>query len=87
MFKTLALCVIGSASIAACSSAAPRPDTRSAANAACPTYSTGSHLPSKPGQCSSNAVRSYSQEDVERTGQTDVGSALRMLDPSITTHQ
>jgi hypothetical protein len=31
-------------------------------------------------------VRTYSKEDVDRTGQTDVANALRMLDPSITVH-
>jgi hypothetical protein len=31
-------------------------------------------------------VRSYSQDDIERTGKTNVGDALAHLDPSITVH-
>lgn len=30
-----------------------------------------------------NRVKVYTREDIERTGQTDVAQALRMLDPSI----
>ena len=31
--------------------------------------------------------RSYSNEDIERTGQTSAGDALSLLDPSITVHK
>ncbi|MBS0420938.1 MAG: hypothetical protein JSR66_24720 [Proteobacteria bacterium] len=86
MFKTLLICS-ATALLAACSTTqrAAAPDNR-AANVPCHEYATGSHLLSKEGKCSSSPVRSYSQEDVQRTGQTDVGDALRMLDPSITVH-
>jgi hypothetical protein len=30
------------------------------------------------------AGNSYSQQDLQRTGATDVGRALQMLDPSVT---
>jgi hypothetical protein len=76
MFKTLLICA-ATALLAAYSRTA---------NVACHEYATGSHLMDKGGKCSSSPVRSYSQEDVQRTGQTDVGDALRMLDPSITVH-
>ncbi len=31
--------------------------------------------------------RSYSGEDIARTGKTDVGDALALMDPSITVHR
>jgi hypothetical protein len=82
MLKTLALCAV--ASLAACSTT--RPQAPQTAAVACAEQSAGSHLPLKAGQCTSSPVRSYSQTDIERTGQTDVGSALRLLDPSLTVH-
>ncbi|WP_266180996.1 hypothetical protein [Dyella humicola] len=46
---------------------------------------TGSLIPAKPGTCLTSAVgRSYSQDDIYRTGQPNLGPALQMLDPSIT---
>jgi hypothetical protein len=47
---------------------------------------TGSHIPPPKGQCLPVAGRSYSQEDIRRTGAITTGQALRMLDPSITVH-
>ncbi|MEO8748323.1 MAG: hypothetical protein ABI379_11810 [Rhodanobacter sp.] len=45
---------------------------------------TGSHIRAKPGHCLSVNGRSYSREELQRTGQIDTGRALLMLDPSIT---
>ncbi|MHB1058654.1 MAG: hypothetical protein ACYC0F_12335 [Rhodanobacter sp.] len=45
---------------------------------------TGSRIPVKEGHCLPVIGRSYSQQDLQRTGQTDLGSALQQLDPSIT---
>ena len=46
---------------------------------------TGSRIPShKPG-CRGYG-RSYSHDDIDRTGQTDAASALALIDPSITVH-
>ena len=47
---------------------------------------TGSHIPPPKGQCLPVAGNSYSQEDIRRTGATDVGRALQMLDPAVTVH-
>ena len=82
MFKTFLLCV--TVMLAACASTTPTatPTARTAA-AGCPGNSTASRIPK---QCSASPVRTYSQEDVERTGQTDVANALQMLDPSISVH-
>ena len=38
--------------------------------------------PVKP-RCAPGAGRSWSREDIERTGVTDLGTALRMLDPAV----
>ena len=86
MCKTLLIC-IAAALLAGCSTAKPvaTPDSRTA-NVACHEDATGSHLQSQEGKCTSSPVRSYSQDDVQRTGQTDVGDALRMLDPSVSIH-
>lgn len=47
---------------------------------------TGSHIPPAKGKCLPVAGNSYSQQDLQRTGATNVGQALQMLDPSITVH-
>jgi hypothetical protein len=39
----------------------------------------------KSGPCTVSG-RTWTREDLERTGHTDVGRALETLDPSITTH-
>lgn len=51
---------------------------------------TGSHLHAiakvhgeRAVQCASDPGRSYSREDIERTGATTTAQALRLLDPSI----
>ena len=47
---------------------------------------TGSHIPPPKGHCLPVAGSSYSQQDIQRTGATNVGQALQMLDPSVTVH-
>ena len=44
---------------------------------------TGSLIHAKPGECLPVAGRSYSREDLQRTGHNSLGPALRDLDPSI----
>jgi hypothetical protein len=56
----------------------PRPGDRNC------IQSTGSLIPAKPGTCLPVPGRSYSREDLEKTGHTTLGPALRDLDPSIT---
>ena len=41
---------------------------------------TGSRI---PGDCAA-VGRAYNQRDIRTTGQTEAGSAIRMLDPSVT---
>lgn len=56
----------------------PRPGDRNCLR------STGSLIPPKPGECLPVPGRSYSQEDIRRTGALTTGDALRRLDPSVT---
>jgi hypothetical protein len=50
------------------------------------TQAPGSHIRlAKPEDCAKvahGAYRSYSKEDLERTGETDMSEALRKLDPA-----
>jgi hypothetical protein len=85
MFKTLCYCL--AASLAACSTTGTQPPaTARTAVAACPPNTTASRIQPRANECSASPVRTYSQEDVQRTGQQDVGIALQMLDPSISVH-
>ncbi len=69
---------------------ARKPDTRTVkdsgikpGNRMC-VQSTGSHLPPPKGKCLPVIGSSYSQKDLQRTGQPDISRALQMLDPSVT---
>lgn len=89
MLRTLLICAVVSASAVACSAAQTRPNAKTAAaaptNGACQRHSA-SRIPIKPSDCSSAPGRTYSNEDIVRTGQTNVGDALQMLDPSVSVH-
>jgi hypothetical protein len=63
--------------------APPQPDKQSAPaqNPSCLTH-TGSRISTK-GKCRGTG-RSYTSEDLNRTGKTSVAGALPLLDPSIT---
>lgn len=44
---------------------------------------TGSLIPPPKGGCLPVAGTSYSHDDLQRTGQPDIGRALQQLDPSV----
>lgn len=48
--------------------------------------STGSLIPPPKGQCLPVPGTSYSGSEIRRTGYTNIGQALQMLDPSVTVH-
>lgn len=54
-------------------------------NSACLSQ-TGTRIAGDNTHCSAIG-RSYSSDDINRTGSTTAGEALRLLDPSITVHQ
>ena len=55
-----------------------------AENPACLTE-TGSRIAGNAANCSALS-RSYSRDDIDRTGSTTADEALRLLDPSVTVH-
>jgi len=53
-----------------------------AAKPAADCTATGSHVRQKGPSCPGSAsLRSYSQQDLQNTGETDLGQALKKLDP------
>jgi hypothetical protein len=56
-----------------------------AQNPAC-LHQTGSRIAAANANCSAWG-RSYSSDDIERTGSVTAGEALRLMDPSITVHR
>ena len=74
-----------------CAATPQNPNSKPAASAAamkdpnCLT-DTGSHIASGKSKCRGYG-RSYSNDDIERTGQTSAGDALSLLDPSIIVHR
>ena len=58
--------------------------TRSQQSVAC-VSDTATRLPARPGECSAFGS-TYTQQDLDRTGQPFAQDALRMLDPSVTVH-
>jgi len=73
----------GSAALADDAKAKPEKPTAAAAKPSCLTQ-TRSRISAK-GKCRATG-RSYTSDDMMRTGATTVGDALRLLDPSITVH-
>jgi len=47
---------------------------------------TGSRISAGPAQCRGTG-RSYTSDDVQRTGSTSAADALGLLDPSVTIHR
>ncbi|MEP7242867.1 MAG: hypothetical protein ABI885_04200 [Gammaproteobacteria bacterium] len=94
MTKPLLLAVCAAFAVTACASA-PQPRATAAADAKTPATastktanpgcitSTGSRIPRKEGECTAQAGRSFSKDDIDRTGSFSIAEALRRLDPSI----
>jgi hypothetical protein len=47
---------------------------------------TGSHIPPAKGKCLPVVGTTYTQQDLQRTGASNIGQALQMLDPSVRVH-
>lgn len=82
LLATLAGCANGPQTRASNTTAQPMPGDRFALYCAPPQAAT--RIPPDPRQCSAGNVRTYTGEQLEQTGATEVGDALRYLDPSIT---
>jgi hypothetical protein len=70
-----------SAAIALCGCATTNSSAPKPSSTAC-NMSTGSRLPAGAG-CASPG-RTYSQDDLDKTGKTTAAGALSMVDPSVT---
>jgi hypothetical protein len=87
--STLVLCMLGAV---LCTPIALADDSKPAsqpAHASAPStcvHDTGTRIKPPPGECSTSPGRSYSKEDLDRTGKTSVAGALRNLSPSLTIH-
>jgi hypothetical protein len=91
MFKSsrLALWVLGAVlctAVAYADDAKPAPQPAHPAAPKTCMHDTGTRIKLAPDECSASAGRSYTKEDVDRTGKTSAGGALRLMDPSITIH-
>lgn len=90
MLKRILICTAIAASLIGCASGPASHDaTASAKDAALQPNcirDTGSRLPASPPGCRNLPGRSYSQTDIDRTGQTDAANALGLLDPSVSVH-
>jgi hypothetical protein len=88
MFKSsmLALCILLGAAVALADDAKPAPQPAHAAAPKTCMHDTGTRIKLAPDECSASAGRNYTKEDVDRTGKTTAGGALRLMDPAITIH-
>jgi hypothetical protein len=87
MLKSLLIGACLVVSLVACSTGpGTRTDAKmaSAAGHESCVQDTGTRIPRRDHECAAFG-RSYSHEDIQRTGAVTVGEALRLLDPSITT--
>jgi hypothetical protein len=76
--------------LAACAATTPNVKSNASASAAVAQNpaclsETGSRITRDRANCTAFG-RSYTGDDVDRTGYVNVGDALRLLDPSITVH-
>ena len=87
MIKSLALSG-AVALLAACATAPVSPGKTTAATTKPPpgcVAQTATRIPVKDDQCAAFG-NTYTREDINRTGQTDVGAALSMMDPAVSHH-
>lgn len=85
MLKLLVLGACLAVSAAAFAADSDKPQGKSTPRAAehtCP-QPTGTRIPLKGKDCSSIVGRVYTKEDIDRTGATTAGEALRKLDPIV----
>ena len=90
MKRSLALTVVAALILGACATTPPSPDqTQVAANAKPPpgcVGQTATRIPVKDDKSCAGFGSTYTQQDINNTGQSTVGAALPLLDPSITRH-
>ena len=89
-YTRIALVIVAGATLFGCATTAPNATSKPAASAAtvkdpnCLTE-TGDRI-AGTSKCRGYG-RSYSSQDIDRTGQTNAADALALLDPSVTVHR
>ena len=85
MVKKLLSAVCLVLALTACASAPPAKAPAVAAAKTPPgcVPETASRIPASPGACAGFG-RTWTQDDIQRTGAADTAQALRLLDPSVT---
>ncbi len=88
MNRILASIAVASALVAGCAATSRTGPPSQAANAVAEPCAlrSASRIPNRTSGCAVTPGRSFSQQDIERTGQLNAGDALQMLDPSVTVH-
>lgn len=85
MIRTLIIGILSAAALAACSTTPSHPAVHTASAIPPGWCSRADGTALRPGSPGCNSLtKTYSGEQLRRTGMTDVGHALRMLDPDIT---
>ena len=80
----LAGALIAGITLLGCATTKPPTSVATVTDPSCLT-DTGSRVASGPGKCR-GIGRSYSSQDIQRTGQTSAADALSLLDSSVTVH-
>jgi hypothetical protein len=83
-YKQIASAIIAGMTLCGCATTKPPASAATVNDPSC-LKDTGSRIASNPGQCRGFG-RSYSSQDIDRTGVTTSAEALSLLDPSITVH-
>jgi hypothetical protein len=76
--------LLAALSICGCATPSTPNNPHMARGAVEPCLSTGSRIPGRPDANCIAPGRSYSRTDIDQTGQTSAGGALRDLDPALT---
>jgi hypothetical protein len=88
-YTRIAVIVVAGAALFGCATTAdnakPKPAVAAAAQDPTCLTDTGSRI-SGTSKCRGYG-RAYSNEDIQRTGQTSAADALALLDPSVTVHR
>jgi hypothetical protein len=90
MKRSLLLSAAIALALGACATTPPSPDqAKAAANAKPPAGCVGqsaTRIPVKDDKSCAGFGSTYTQQDINNTGQSTVGGALPLLDPAITRH-
>jgi hypothetical protein len=85
MNRTLIIGILSVGALAACSTTPSHPAVKTAAAVPAGWCAKADGTPIRPGSPGCNSLtKTYSGDQLQQTGFTDVGHALQMLDPEVT---